>query len=148
MRGGVSDGGTGSLTACSGLGAGCGTPGHEPSQAVAFQQGHPQEGRVRTCLRDAHHGSLQERHGAGCAVQAAARHGRGVGIPPYSHFSPSLCSEGCLSDSPAGTPCAESVHEKLLSLFQKAGYEVIYPEVSGYPSTERGAAPRRFMHLH
>ena len=71
-----------------------------------------------------------------------------MGIPPYSHFSPSLCSEGCLSDSPAGTPCAESVHEKLLSLFQKAGYEVIYPEVSGYPSTERGAAPRRFMHLH
>ncbi len=28
-----------------------------------------------------------------------------------------------------GDPETASVHEKLLSLFQKAGYEVIYPEV-------------------
>lgn len=29
-----------------------------------------------------------------------------------------------------------SVHEKLLSLFDKAGYEVIYPEVSLHPSMQ------------
>lgn len=51
-----------------------------------------------------------------------------TGLPRQVVYAPS-CVTRMMGPS-SGDPEQASVHEKLLSLFDKAGYEVIYPEVS------------------
>jgi D-lactate dehydrogenase len=52
---------------------------------------------------------------------------QGTGIPRKVVYVPS-CVTRMMGPSQSDTETA-AVHEKLLSVFQKAGYEVIYPEV-------------------
>lgn len=51
------------------------------------------------------------------------------GVPRQVVYAPSCVTR--MMGPAAGDNEKASVHEKLLSLFEKAGYEVIYPEVRG-----------------